>query len=223
MKTYTAAELAEVIESHDKWLSVEKGGSRADLSGADLSDAKLYRANLPGANLSDANLYGANLSGTDLSGADLSDANLSCANLSCADLSDANLSCANLSCANLYGADLSGANLSGANLSGADLYGANLSCADLSGANLSGADLRCMGNMNNIKTIQADIWQVGYTHDTLQIDCQRHLIAKWKTFSDKEIRRMGPQMLPWWKIWKPILMNIIEASPANPTKLASLK
>ena len=188
MKTYTAAELAEVIESHDKWLSVEKGGSRADLSGADLSDAKLssadlsganlYRANLPGANLSDANLYGANLSGTDLSGADLSDANLSCA---------------------------------------------NLSCADLSGANLSGADLRCMGNMNNIKTIQADIWQVGYTHDTLQIDCQRHLIAKWKTFSDKEIRRMGPQMLPWWKIWKPILMNIIEASPANPTKLASLK
>ena len=163
MKTYTAAELAEIIESHGKWLRVEEGGSRA-------------------------NLYGANLSGADLSGA-------------------------NLSGADLYGANLSGANLSGANLSG----------ADLSGADLYGADLRCMGNMNNIKTIQADIWQVGYTHDTLQIGCQRHLIAEWQAFSDEEIRRMGSQALTWWKIWKPILMNIIEASPANPTKLASLK
>lgn len=76
MKTYTAAELAEVIESHGKWLRGEEGGSRA--------------------------------------------------------------------------------NLSGANLSGADLYGADL-CR---------AELRCMGNMSNIKTIQADIWQIGYTHDT---------------------------------------------------------
>ena len=194
MKTYTAAELAEIIESHGKWLRVEKGGSRADLSGADLSCA----------NLRSANLYGADLSGADLRSADLS---------------GANLSGADLSCANLRSADLRSANLSGANLYGADLYGADLYGADLRGANLSGADLRCMGNMNNIKTIQADIWQVGYTHDTLQIGCQRHLIAEWQAFSDEEIRRMGSQALTWWKIWKPILMNIIEVSPANPTKV----
>ena len=96
---------------------------------------------------------------------------------------------------------------------------ADLSRANLSGANLYGANLRCMGNMNNIKTIQADIWQVGYTHDTLQIGCQRHLIAEWQAFSDEEIRRMDSQALTWWKIWKPILMNIIEVSPANPTKV----
>ena len=174
METYTAAEIAKVIESHGKWSRGEYGGSRADLYGANLSGANLSRANLSGANLSRADLYGADLSRADLSRANLYDANL---------------------------------------------YGADLSRANLSGANLYGANLRCMGNMNNIKTIQADIWQVGYTHDTLQIGCQRHLIAEWQAFSDEEIRRMDSQALTWWKIWKPILMNIIEVSPANTTKV----
>lgn len=132
MKTYTALELAEVIESHGKWLRDEEGGSYADLRGADLS-----------------------------------------------------------------GADLSG--------------------ADLSYANLSRADLLCMGNMRNIKTIQADIWKVGYTHETLQIGCQRHLISEWRTFSDEEIGGMDPRASDWWKVWKPILMTIIDASPAEDT------
>jgi hypothetical protein len=183
MKTYTKAELAEVIDSHGKWLRDEEGGSRANLSHADLSGAYLYGADLSYANLSGAYLYGAYLSGANLSGA-------------------------NLYHANLYGADLSRADLSYANLSGADLYRANL----------YGADLRCMGNMDNIKTIQADIWQVGYTHDTLQIGPHRHLIAEWQAFSDEEIGRMDSRALAWWKIWKPILMNIIEVSPAKPTK-----
>ena len=55
---------------------------RADLSGADLSQADLYRAKLSGAKLSQANLYRANLRNANLSearlrGADLTDANLS--------------------------------------------------------------------------------------------------------------------------------------------------
>jgi len=91
-----AKELKQCIELHLKWLRKEEGGSRADLS----------RANL--------------------SWADLSRADLSRANLSWADLSRANLSGADLSWANLSGADLSWANLSGANLSGADLSWANL-------------------------------------------------------------------------------------------------
>ena len=97
----------------------------ANLSGANLSDADLYRANLYGANLSGANLYRANLSDANLSGADLYGANLS----------DADLSDADLSGADLYGANLYRANLSDANLSGADFYGANLYRANLSGAN----------------------------------------------------------------------------------------
>ena len=108
-----------MIAAHALWIACDPSGSRADLSGANLS-----RADLSGANLSGADLYGANLSGANLSGANLSGADLYGANLSGADL---------------YGANLSGANLSGANLSGANLSGANLSGADLSGADLSGA------------------------------------------------------------------------------------
>ena len=120
----TIEELGEIIAKHKKWIDSDRGGSRANLSGANLYGADLSGANLTRANLSGANLYGANLSG---------------ANLTRANLSGANLSGANLSGANLSGADLYGANLSGADLSGANLSGANLSRADLYGANLSGA------------------------------------------------------------------------------------
>jgi len=129
MKHYTPDELKTVLDAHQKWLRDEDSGSRADLSGADLSEA----------DLSGADLSGAYLSGADLSRAYLSGANLSEANLSRAYLSGANLSEANLSGANLSRADLSEANLSGANLSRADLSGADLSRAYLSGADLSGA------------------------------------------------------------------------------------
>jgi hypothetical protein len=127
-----ADELKSVLDLHAKWLRGEEGGSRANLYGADLSDADLRRANLRRANLSDA----------DLRRADLRDANLVGANLSGADLSYANLIGADL-----RGADLSRANLSRANLSGASLRGANLSRADLRRADLRGADL---GGANGI-------------------------------------------------------------------------
>ena len=99
-----------------------------------------------------------------------------------------------------------------ANLRGADLRG-----ADLSGANLRGANMLCIGNMRHIKTIQADLWAVGYTHDTMQIGCQRHMIAEWFEFSDEEIAPMDDGALDWWRVWKPILQSIIAASPAEPT------
>ena len=122
-------ELKEKLRLHKKWLNSEIGGEKADLSGADLSEANLSGADLSGADLSEANLSGADLSGANLYGADLYGANLSGADLYGADLSGANLYGANLSGANLYGANLSGANLSGANLYGANLYGADLSGA----------------------------------------------------------------------------------------------
>ena len=68
MKTYTTAELNDILNKHDLWLKGDLSGVRAELScanlrGADLSYANLFGANLSDANLSDAYLFCANLSG----------------------------------------------------------------------------------------------------------------------------------------------------------------
>ena len=172
MNTYTAEQLAEIIEKHRKWLENEEGGKRANLIDANLSGAYLSDANLSDANLIDANLSGANLI----------DANLSDANLSGAYLSDANLSDANLSDANLSDAKLSGAS----------------------------------GNCAEIKAIQCDLWPVTYTATHMQIGCQLHSLSEWWAFSDEEISLMESRALAWWRIWKPILQQIVEVSPAVP-------
>ena len=93
-------DLKKILDEHLLWLNGE-GGSRANLSNADLR--------------------GANLSNADLFGADLRGANLSNANLRNANLRDADLRCANLRNANLFGANLRGANLSNADLCGASI------------------------------------------------------------------------------------------------------
>ena len=111
-----ASKLKEILEKHKMWLNGEEGGEKADLSGANLRGADLYKVNLR-----EADLSGADLRGTCLICADLSGANLRGACLICADLSGANLRGVDLSEANLRGADLSGADLRDANLSGADL------------------------------------------------------------------------------------------------------
>lgn len=43
--------IKEILEKHNKWLSGEDGGERADLHGADLSVTNLSGANLSGADL----------------------------------------------------------------------------------------------------------------------------------------------------------------------------
>jgi pentapeptide repeat protein len=121
MRTYTPAELKDVLARHAKWITGETGGEIADLRGADLRGADLRGADLRGADLGSANLWSANLRGANLGGADLRGANLQGANLGDANLGDANLWSANLRDANLGGADLRGANLQGANLQGAHL------------------------------------------------------------------------------------------------------
>ena len=133
-------DLKKILDEHLLWLNGE-GGSRANLSNADLRDANLsnadlFGANLRCANLSNADLFGANLRGANLSNADLFGANLRGANLFGANLRNADLRDADLRCANLSNADLRGANLSNADLCGANLRGANLSNADLCGASI---------------------------------------------------------------------------------------
>ena len=106
--------------------------SSADLSRANLRDAKLIGADLIGADLSSAILRNVNLSSANLSNATLSSAILRNVNLSSAILSGATLSYAKL-----IGADLRDANLSSAILSSAILNRANLSRSILDNANLN--------------------------------------------------------------------------------------
>ena len=143
--------------------------------------------------------------------ADFSNADLSNVDLSNTTLSNANLRYANLSDADLVDADLSNANLSYANLSDA-----NLSNANLSNANLSELRSLCttIGNNAEIKTVQAGHWIVTYTPTQMQIGCMLNSIEQWWNFSDEEIAQMDPAAFDWWQVWKPILKQIIAASPA---------
>ncbi|OYD91940.1 hypothetical protein CDG76_25180 [Nostoc sp. 'Peltigera membranacea cyanobiont' 210A] len=77
----------------DKW---ENPIGAPDLSGINLSRAKLRKSRLVGINFSDAKFIHADLIDAKLSCANLSRADLSSANLINADLIRANLSCANL-------------------------------------------------------------------------------------------------------------------------------
>ncbi len=66
----TADELKNVLENHAKWCNTS-GGSRADLTDADLTDAVLTDAVLTDADLRGAVLTDADLTGAVLTGADL--------------------------------------------------------------------------------------------------------------------------------------------------------
>ncbi len=138
----------------------------------------------------------------------------------------ANLRACNLSGSNLSGSNLSGADLSGAYLSGSDLRWCDLRWCDLFGYNLCGcdlrgADLRCTGNMREIKTLQIERWEIGYTSDTLQIGCERHAVSKWRKWDTpagrKWIAKMDLEASRWAERLLPLVLQIIDASPAVPT------
>ncbi len=143
----------------------------------------------------------ANLSGADLNGADLNGASLQ----------GVYLDGAALHLADLCGANLTGADLKRAYLNGAKLRGANLIGANLCGANLIGADLRqCIGNGREIKTIQAEPWDIIYTADQIAIERQQHAISDWWAFTDEQIKAMDDGgALEFWRKWKPILQAIM--------------
>ncbi len=132
----TEKQLDEVLKLHGEWLGLEGKEARlkdvvkrANLCGADLTEANLRRTLLLQANLSKARLVMANLSEADLSEANLSEARLLGANLSKAVLKQANLSGAHL-VGNLREANLAWANLRGAVFRSADMREADLTEAD---------------------------------------------------------------------------------------------
>ena len=85
-----------------------------DLTGADLTGARLRGADLTGADLTGARLRGADLTGARLRGADLTGADLTGADLTRADLTRAKLPGVNLERTYLRGANLTDAELIGA-------------------------------------------------------------------------------------------------------------
>ena len=64
-------ELTAILINHQKWLSGDLSGKKANLQRADLQGADLRGANLREADLRGADLRGANLRGADLRGANL--------------------------------------------------------------------------------------------------------------------------------------------------------
>ena len=67
--------------------------------------------------------------------------------------------------------------------------------------------------------MQTETYYITYTSKIIQIGCQRHTIEEWKNFNNKSILEMdGKKALEWWDKWKPIIMQIIEMSPCEPTK-----
>lgn len=120
--------------------------SSADLSGANMSEAKLEGADLSCANLIEVDLRSAvlaraNLREACLRRALLLNANLEKANLNRAELSQANIRKGGLLQTNLREADLREANLSEANISDADLIRADLRYSTLGRADLTYTDL----------------------------------------------------------------------------------
>jgi uncharacterized protein YjbI with pentapeptide repeats len=103
---------------------------RLDLTGADLSNAKLNKLEMWGRE----DLAGANFSGSSLAGAQLWGAKLHNANFTGADLKKVEMARAQLQGANLAQADLTGAQLASAKLQGANFTGATLKGAALDGA-----------------------------------------------------------------------------------------
>ena len=73
--THNGKRLSDVLAAHELFFSGKDGGSRADLSGANLSRADLTSVNLTGASLRGTNLEGSDLRRARLTVADLSGAN----------------------------------------------------------------------------------------------------------------------------------------------------
>ena len=180
-------ELNLILENHKLWLN-DDGGERANLRGSDLSGSDLSGSDLSGSNLRGSDLRGSNLRGSDLSGSDLS-------------YSD------------LRGSDLRGSNLRGSDLSYSDLRGSDLRGSDLSNIRIESV----IGNRSEIKSLQIDTYDISYTDKVMQIGCESHDIKDWWEFDDETINEMETGALDWWKVWKPIIKNIIKNSPAKPT------
>lgn len=172
-----------------------------------------------------ANLAKQKLKGIKFNKADLHDANLFYADMDMVICQDANLSGANMRHTKLKGADLRRTNLRKTDLRNADLSGADLSDADLRLANLHRANLtntklfNTIGDGVYIRTLIVNPeYVVTYTADSVQIGCVRYTRDQWLNAGEDLIRTLdGERAVTYWKQWKDIIANLIDAFPAEPT------
>jgi len=179
-----------------------------DLSYADLKYVDLSDTNLKGIKLRYSNLFESNLSGADVSYSDVSYSNLIGVDLRCTDLSCSKLERVKLSKAKLWGTIFNYAILRYANMSGTNMRDTELKNTDLHGVNFRGA----IGNMSEVGSMRLEPFNVTFTKDFLQIDCEGHSVEEWKNFSDEEIDNMNSHLLTFWKRWKETIFSSIELS-----------
>ncbi|MDZ7712328.1 MAG: pentapeptide repeat-containing protein [Rhodovibrio sp.] len=121
---------------------------RGDLSGVNLSNARLRGATFLRADLSNANLSGAEAYNTKFISADVSESNFDNAKLYQSDFSRANAQGASFVGADLRAVEFYGANLRGADLTDAQLSKTSFTNADLSGATWTDGDYRLLGGLD---------------------------------------------------------------------------
>jgi uncharacterized protein YjbI with pentapeptide repeats len=126
LKTYTKADLDEIIRLHGLWLNNDTQGARANLSYSDLR-----YSNLRSLDLSYSDLRSSDLSSSNLSYSDLRSSNLRYSDLRYSDLRSSNLSYSDLSSSDLRYSDLSYSDLSSSNLRYSDLRSSDLSYSNL--------------------------------------------------------------------------------------------
>jgi len=175
-------EIAKVIDLHQKWLNGHENGVRAIFAGLDLNGIDLSGVNLRGANFKGANLRNSDLRGSNFIGA-------------------------NFKWADLRNSDLRGANLRGANLRNSDLRGANLRDADLMNVNLIGVAL----TGTYLIIFKSLLWTAYINPYFIRIGHQCHSINQWRSLTDKEINKMHPKALEYWKENKSAIMAIAQS------------
>lgn len=142
LKSLVFGDVAAWNEKRRSLSSIEIDLSGADLSGAKLPKVDLRGTRLYGADLSYAKLLNADLSDVDATGAYCWDTDFSHSRLIGTKLPCANLSYARLRSARLMNVDLAGALLPYSNLERADLTDADIRKVDIVGATLGNASLR---------------------------------------------------------------------------------
>jgi uncharacterized protein YjbI with pentapeptide repeats len=141
-----------VMLSDDRAAAKCTSARDADLTRAQLGQARLWGVDLTGAKLDEAQLDGADLANSLLTGASLANARLDKADLT----GGVQAQGVNFLNASLQGADLTGAQLQLADFSSAALQGAVLNFARLEGAVLRGADLEA-ASLQQAKLVGTDM------------------------------------------------------------------
>lgn len=143
----TKMQLNKMLDKHSLWLKNHNDGERFDANKIDLSFANLSSADLRDARLEYANFNFAKLNGADLSGArlykaDFSDASLRGTKMIHCQMTRTNFSDANLRNANLTLSCMDNAVFSHADMRKAKLRKTNVCGANFAGANMFGTDIR---------------------------------------------------------------------------------